>query len=533
MHMSQTTFAAIDVGSNEVSMKLYEVSKKNGIIELDHVRHTIELGADTYSTGKISHSLVDELCKVLTGFTKKMKEYDITDYNACATSAIREAQNQLFILDQIRLNSGLKVKILSNSEQRFLLLKAIARNETDFNSMIQTGTAIVDVGAGSIQISLFAQGNLITTQNIKLGSLRIREILSDFEYQTSDYNRLILEYIENDIQTFQNLFFQHLKIKHIVGIGENLTEFIRNSYEVFHQKTMLAQLKKSGTDHYETVFFDRISRNDFSEFYQTLLSTSIDVISHNLGIPRDQATLILPTAMIYYKLFEVTDAKFMWLPGSTLCDGIVADYAEKKEKIIPSHEFTLDIIGTARCIATRYHCNESHIRFVEKMSLLLFDQMKKLHGLGKRERLLLQIASILHSCGEFINLNSVAENSYNIIMSTEIIGLSHSEREMIANIAKYNAETFPVLTEETLTYEKDLYITLCKLTAILQIANALDKSHKQKFETVKITFKNHEMLIYAETLNDITLEHGLICKKAYFFEEVYGIKPVLKQKRSI
>lgn len=530
--MSHTTFAAIDVGSNEISMKLYEVSKKNGIIELDHVRHTIELGADTYSIGKISHSLVDELCNVLIGFTKKMKEYDVTDYSACATSAIREAQNQLFILDQIKLSSGLKVKILSNSEQRFLLLKAIARKEAEFNAMLQKGTAVVDVGAGSIQISLFAQGNLITTQNIKLGSLRIRELLSDLEYQTSDYNRLILEYIDNDIQTFQELFFNQVEIHHIVGIGENLTELIRNSFQMFQRQSIATDSNKLNDEICSNIPYAKIHRKEFDEFYQTLLSTSIDIISHRLGIPREQATLLLPTAMIYYKMFEVTNAEFMWLPGSTLCDGLVEDYAEKKGKITPSHEFTQDIIGAAYCIATRYQCNESHFHFVEKMSLLLFDQMKKLHGLGKRERLLLQIASILHSCGEFINMNYVADNSYNIIMSSEIIGLSHSEREMVATLAKYSSERLPVLSGETITYEKDLYITLCKLTAILQIANALDKSHKQKFETVKIVYKNHEMIMYAETMNDITLEQGLICKKAYFFEEVYGIRPVLKQKRS-
>ena len=530
--MSHTTFAAIDVGSNEISMKLYEVSKKNGITELDHVRHTIELGSDTYSIGKISHSLVDELCNVLIGFTKKMKEYDITDYSACATSAIREAQNQLFILDQIKLSSGLKVKILSNSEQRFLLLKAIAQKENEFNSMIQKGTTIVDVGAGSIQISLFSQDNLITTQNIKLGSLRIRELLSDLEYQTSDYNRLISEYIDNDIQTFQDLYLGQFEIQHIVGIGENLTELIRNSFQMFYHQTIVNDNAMSDCKSCSNPPYDRIHRNEFNEFYHILLSTSIDVISHKLGIPRDQATLILPTAMIYYKMFEVTNAEFMWLPGSTLCDGLVAEYAEKKEKMIPSHEFTHDIIGAARCIAKRYQCNESHFRCVEKMSILLFDQMKKLHGLGKRERLLLQIASILHSCGEFINMNSVAENSYNIIMSSEIIGLSHSEREMVANLAKLSSERLPVLSGETMTYEKDFYITLCKLAAILQIANALDKSHKQKFETVKIVYKNHEMIIYAETMNDITLEQGLVCKKAYFFEEVYGIRPVLKQKRS-
>lgn len=531
--MSQTTFAAIDVGSNEVSMKVYEVSKKNGIIELDQLRHTIELGSDTYRNGKISHSLVSELCNVLIGFKKKMKEYDVTDYSACATSAVREAQNHILILDQIKLNSGFTTRILSNSEQRFICYKAIALKEAHFNSMIQKGTAIVDVGAGSIQISLFNKEALLTTQNIKLGSLRIRELLSDMEHQTINYHHLISEYIDNDLQTFKELFLKKTKIKHIIGVGENLTNFVRFGYTSFQSRNHHTTSKKDCLLKNSEYQVDRIDRSNFYDFYKNLLQTSVDEISFSLGIPREQASLILPTAMIYYKMFEETSAEFMWLPGITLCDGLVADYAERKEKLIPSHDFTQDIIASARNIASRYYCNELHTLHVEHMALLLFDHMKKLHGLGKRERLLMQIAIILHNCGEFINMNACAENSYNIILSTEIIGLSHRERELIANLVRYDTDSFPKFSEFFIKNDKDVYMKLCKLTAILRIANALDKSHKQKFDTIHISFKKTELIMTAQTLKDITLEQGLIAKKADFFEEVYGLRPVLKQKRSI
>lgn len=164
--------------------------QETGIRVLNHVRHRMELGRDTYATGKISTELTDELCAVLLDFKQMMKEFGVEDYRACATSAIRETRNTLVFLDRIFLRTGIRLEILSNSEQRFLGYKSIASNEEKFQDIIEQGTAIVDVGGGSIQISLFDKENLVTTQNIRLGTLRLRERLTDVAERTVHYTRL-------------------------------------------------------------------------------------------------------------------------------------------------------------------------------------------------------------------------------------------------------------------------------------------------------------------------------------------------------
>ena len=100
--MAVHTFAAIDVGSFELELGIYDISSKYGIRAVDHVRHVIALGKDTYHDGKISYELVDEMCNVLAKFTEIMKGYKVEDYRACATSAMREARNNQIVLDQIR-----------------------------------------------------------------------------------------------------------------------------------------------------------------------------------------------------------------------------------------------------------------------------------------------------------------------------------------------------------------------------------------------------------------------------------------------
>ena len=171
------TFAAIDVGSYELAMKVFEFNGKGNMRQIDCLKHKIDLGTDTYAAGKISYERVDELCQVLREFVRIMKSYKVENYRAYGTSAIRETENTAIILDQIEQRTGIRIEVLSNSEQRFLHYKSIASRGENFNRIIEKGTAIVDIGGGSIQVSLFDKDSLVATQNMKLGVLRLREQL--------------------------------------------------------------------------------------------------------------------------------------------------------------------------------------------------------------------------------------------------------------------------------------------------------------------------------------------------------------------
>ena len=150
--------------------------------------------------------------------------------------------------------------------------------------------------------------------------------------------------------------------------------------------------------------------------------------------------------------------------------------------------------------------------------------MKKYHGMGSRERLLLRIATVIHDCGKFVSLRDSSPCGYDIVMSTEIIGLSHQERQVIANVVRYNIEPFD--------YEKT-DIVVAKLTAILRLANAMDRSHHQKMSDCKINVKDNELVISTGYSGDLSLEIKEIHGKTEFFEEIFGIRPVVKQKRRV
>ena len=507
--MAVTTFAAIDVGSYEAEMIIYEISPK-GIKQLDYVHHIIALGRDTYNIKAISYVLVDELCEVLFDFVRIMKTYEVKNYRAIATSAIREAQNSVNIIDRIKVRTGLKIEILSNSEQRLIMYEAVAAKKEGFGKLIEKGVAMADVGSGSSQVSLFDNGSLITTQNVQLGALRVNEIIDSLTQSASAGLAIMEEYVDTEIEVLKKLFIKERKIECLIAVGDNINWFIRKLGENSHR--------------------EYYTREEFMEVYHKLYF--MGNVGNKLGMSDEQAAVVLPSMMIYKKILDATEAQTLWIPGVRLCDGMVAEYALKEKKTeVFEHDFNSDIIAAARNISKRYSWNKEHVKFVEKNALAIFDATKKLHALGKRERLLLQIACILHDCGQYISMLKPAECSYNIIMSTEIIGLSHLEREMVANIVKYTTTDFNADNELSDAFSDETVLTVSKLTAIIKISNGLDRGHKQKLKNTKYVLKDRELQIITQTYEDITLEKGVTCKRVSLFEEVYGCKPVIIQKR--
>jgi exopolyphosphatase/guanosine-5'-triphosphate,3'-diphosphate pyrophosphatase len=157
--------------------------------------------------------------------------------------------------------------------------------------------------------------------------------------------------------------------------------------------------------------------------------------------------------------------------------------------------------------------------------------MKKVHGLGKREKLLLKISALLHDCGKYISFSNSPACSHDIIMSSDIIGLSRKELNIVANTVFYNYYDLDQYEDVSDELDQESFVLVAKLSAILRVASAMDRSHKQKFHNVKVALKGKELIISIETMEDLALEKSLFESKTEFFAHVFSIKPVLRIKR--
>ena len=223
--MKITTFAAIYIGSYEVSLKIFELSAKKPIREIDHVRARVELGKDSYQKGYIGYELMEELGNVLAEYKKIMEGYRVDDYTAYAGGVFRDTKNELFVLDQLYIRTGIHIQVLSNSEHRFIGYKSVAFRQ-EFDEMTRQGAAVVDVGGGSLQITLFSNGKVITTQHMVLGTMRLREKLAAIGNSVAHYETQLEELVNKDLEVFKSLYMKDNKIKYIIFMGDYIMEMI-------------------------------------------------------------------------------------------------------------------------------------------------------------------------------------------------------------------------------------------------------------------------------------------------------------------
>ena len=224
-------------------------------------------------------------------------------------------------------------------------------------------------------------------------------------------------------------------------------------------------------------------------------------------------------------------AQRIWAPGVTLCDGIAYEYGEKMKMIQGEHDFEEDIIACAVNISKRYLGIRKRSETLENLTTVIFDSMKRIHGLGKRERLYLRLAAILHDCGKYVSLINTGETSYQIVMATEIIGLSHQERKIVANVVRFNHSGFVYDGQQADSMGREAFLIVAKLTAILRLASSLDRSHRQKLQGLKAALRDGQMILTVDTQEDITLEKGFFEANREFFKEVFSVEPVLKQRK--
>ncbi len=512
--MAGKMFAAISIGSAVTEMKVFEFTQSKTMKEMECVSTRINLGLDVYEQGRISREHVDELCEVLKDFKRTMSGYKVTAYRVFATSAFRESRNRTILCDYIEKQTGLDIDVFTNAEQRFADYQAICSLSAEFESILQDTTAIVDISSDRTQISLFDKDKLITTQNINVGNITTRETLLPLAKNHEHFERLVRELMEKELTGFAKLYQKDRQIHNLIVVGGSLPELM----------PQLGDLPQR---------IPSVNKEQFQSVYESVVTKTPEEIEEYYRLPSDMSDAILPSMMFCRCLMDNFGVDVVWLPDISINDGVAYDFGVRRNLIARRHSFDEDIVAAARNISKRYKTSQIHVKNVEDIALKIFDALKKRGGLGSRDRLLLQISVILHSCGKFISLTDISDCAYNIILATEIIGLSEEEQAIVAYTVKYNTSPFIYYDELTTPtiLNWDQYMVVAKLTAILRISNALDRTHKQKCKNVTVTVREHELRITAQSQDDLSLERGSFYEKADFFEEVFNVRPVFKQKK--
>ena len=317
--MQKNLYAVIDVGSSMLTLKIAELSKNKPPKVIESVRGNLALGIDTYNERNITQKSINRCCEILSGFAQKLKEYQISldECRCIATSAIREAKNKEYVLLQIRLRTGFVVEILDNAIERYYHNLAISEKLENFKQLIGAGAIILDIGAGSVQVSVYDQGKCVLSQNLLLGALRINELLEDLRERTRDYVSLLDEYVSSEINDFLVL----------AGTAINYPNMIVLAAGSAYLKRFVGIRKSRAI----------IEAEGLSQMFDYAMNTQPLQMSLQSGVPADLAQMMLPTVMIVKKYVEHNDLKRLFMPNTDIMDGLLTVEANRRFRYKPTY----------------------------------------------------------------------------------------------------------------------------------------------------------------------------------------------------
>ncbi len=508
--MAYKIAAAIDIGSSAVRMEISE-KRKSEVNCLEFLQSPLYLGHDTFTQKKISFEKIERLCAILNSYILTANNYGVEHVETVATTAFREAENKEYVLDLVKLRTGINIRILEDPEEKTIIYREmLRRDEGSWKNAV-----ISYVGTGSLGIAIMEKGLIRFTQNIRIGSLKLSEILEPVEGYTKKFHMIIEQYISTYIDVLKNLLTLNSK-----------TDFVAAGKEI----DLIAGLM----DIEIVDNFFSIPKKAYEVFYNSIKTLTPMQIMDLFDLPQDRAEILLPSAALFKILMDFSKSEILIGCNIKMCDALIYKelYPNKFDKV--NSQFEKSIINSAIFAARRFKYDRQHIAAVFDYSTVLFDSIMEIHGLKEREKLLLQLACILHDCGKFVNLKEHYEHSYDLIRKLSLPGLNTRELHIVANVSKYHSELTPMPEHENYaSLAAEDRVLVAKLSAIIRLGDALDKSHLQKFREIDALYSNNELIVSTKAGGEATLEEWAFSQKAEFFNEVFGIKAKLDIERTI
>lgn len=507
------TLAAIHIGSEVISLQIVEYRDLEKVKIVEQASHRVKLGEETFKNKRIPFSMVSEICELLKGYKRLMEEYGAEEYTVQATTAVREAENQVYFLDQVLTKTGLKVDVVDMPREIYTKYTAIQRTLTTEGIFGEAcGVLLVDISSGGLGITYVRDGKIKYQQNLHIGIIRIKEDFDRNQRSSLYFNRALTEYISSTIGPVR----KELE-------AENVKYFVLSGTET---ELILKMLGRESSD----TKVARMQATDFITFYDRIRTMNLSQIIKVFNIEETLAEIIFPTIILYQQLLALVPAQEIIVMPNRFIDGMKLLHIAKQTSTDYTDSLQDELMSLIHCIGERYDYDRQHARQVEMLAMEMFDKLSSKQGLDDHSRLLLRAACILHDIGKYICLRSHSLYSYQLIMASDILGFSNLDKRIIALTTYYHSHLlFDNQVEGRPRVNKSCMPMVAKLAAILRLADAMDRSYQQKIESCKVILKGNEMLIQAKSRKDLTLEEWTFANKMNFFVEVYGLTPVLER----
>ena len=286
------TYAAIDIGSNAVRLliKQLESDTRPLFSKALLLRVPLRLGFDVFADGRISPKKEKDMVRLMKCYKQLMKIYGVDDYRACATSAMRDAENGQSIIRTVYEKTGIRIEIIDGQEEA----RMVYSNHIETMRGRKGNFMFVDVGGGSTEITLIRRGVKESAYSYNIGTLRML-------HRSEDVNDAELERISADMKAFGGECGHPVNI---IGSGGNINK--------------LFKLVRGRDSRYS-----RMSVASLQELYDKLKDMTVEERMEEYALKPDRADVIVPAGKIFLTIASITGASYIYVPVIGLADGII------------------------------------------------------------------------------------------------------------------------------------------------------------------------------------------------------------------
>jgi len=499
------TFAAVDIGSNSVRLKISRLVSHR-LVEIQEDREVTRLGESVFRSGFLSPEAIALTVKVLRRFHRAAQKVGADSVRVVATSALRDARNSRAFLEWVRSATGWRVEIISGLEEARLI-------HLGLTSTLRVNTSpslMIDLGGGSCELTISNKGHIRETVSLPLGAVRLTNDFLHHDPPRKSELRQLRSLIAREAGRISSRI-TGLKPKAVIatsGTAEALAKVCHAMYQTKSQRTMT------------------VNRLQMRRIAKMLARLSLDERRKVPGIGLRRAEIVIAGAAVYSELMERYKLLGFRFSPLGLRDGLLAqmaadyDHATRSGRQIESER--RDSILSA---VQHYHVDLQHAARVRETAMHLFSDLRSVHRLPQEYKEWLAAAAMLCEVGDFVNRTGRHRHTYYIISHSEILGYTPHQRKIIAAIARYLGKSRPSAEDGPIKMlPPSDQKQIAKASLLLRLAWALNlgRSGALKTSRVKIQGGAVDLVLVPKHPLSVDLELWAVEKEKAYFREVFG-----------
>ena len=499
--------AAIDIGTNSVHMIVVQVRHDQSFEIVDREKEMVRLGAGGLGGRALTEATMRSALQALVKFKRLADSHDVDEVIACATSAVRESENGREFLTEIQQRTGIQARVISGSEEARLIHRAAVYGV----DVAGSAAVVIDIGGGSVELTLGRASRPRIAESLKLGVIRLTErfVRSD-PISRSDEQRMV-----HEITSVLAPVVARIR-------SRGFDRVIGTSGTILSLGALAADTGRA--DRSDELRNLRIPAKNIRRLRKEL--TTLDLASRIAlpGFDPRRADLAVAGSILLSTILRLLGTRELTLCDLALREGLALDYIDRNRAHIARVEQYPDIRRRSVVeLADRCRIEEPHTQQVVRMALSLFDQTATLHGLGTREREWLEYAAMLHDIGVHISYPRHHKHSYYLIRNGDLRGFEPDEVEVMALAARFHRRGPPKRAHaEYSALPAERRRTVRTLSAILRVAEGLDRSHAQSVASVVVVTDEDECLLRVTPQGDTELEIWAAQRNSAPLEAVLG-----------